>query len=162
MGGVRTEEARLDLRSRRFVAAVIGLALSALAGGSASAQTIVAVKNPITIPDFNGDRQADLAVGVPGKRVNAQAHPGAVNVIYAGDDGILDSRDVGGVQEGLAHVRQRSRAPVGEAEVVLGQREPVGLRPVLPHPDAQSLEALGAAVLEGGVGVRVQHRRSPR
>lgn len=42
----------------------------------------------LAMGDFDGDGRADLAVGVPGEAVAAQANAGAVNVLYGRGDGL--------------------------------------------------------------------------
>ena len=39
--------------------------------------------------DFNGDGEADLAVGVPGEDVGTVTDAGAVNVVYGSGAGLL-------------------------------------------------------------------------
>jgi hypothetical protein len=40
--------------------------------------------------DFNGDGNADLAIGVPGESVAGLAEAGSVNMLYGSDDGLQD------------------------------------------------------------------------
>ena len=48
--------------------------------------------------DFNGDKYADLAVGVPGQKVGGHAGAGAVHIFYGSADGFIS------VTRGVTHV----------------------------------------------------------
>src|SRR2546426_3810188 len=52
--------------------------------------------NPPGLPgDFNGDGEADLAVGVPGEDMGTVTDAGAVNVVYGSGGGRLPDGDQG-------------------------------------------------------------------
>ena len=75
----------------------------------------------------------------------------------SGEAGGLDTGDVTRVEERLAHVRQRTRAPIGEAVVGGVERGALDGGPVLGQPVTDALEALRASVLQRGVGVGREH-----
>jgi hypothetical protein len=62
---------------------------SSFSAALASSSTAVVQSSP----DFDGDGQADLAIGVPGEDVGSDLEAGAVNVLYGSSSGLTSSGD---------------------------------------------------------------------
>ena len=79
---------------RSLVIVGLCLPLAVLSGGSSAtahgpaAQSRPSVSPSPTAHDYNGDGYADLAIGIPGQRVNGHARAGAVEVIYGSHNGL--------------------------------------------------------------------------